>query len=81
MNENQGYLMVENANARWERIVKKIVIGWIITVILAIAAIVAVDYGWRAFLSDTEIEDCTISSNDGDANYIGRDGDINNGNN
>lgn len=81
MSENQSYLMVENANARWERIVKKIVIGWIITVILAIAAIVAVDYGWRAFLSDTEIGDYTISSNDGDANYIGRDGNINNGNN
>ena len=74
------YITHENSNARWERIVRRLMILWIITVIVAIIAIAAVDYGWRQFISESEIASYTVSTGGvGNANYIGNDGDIYNG--
>lgn len=79
-NQNIPYIVLENANARWERLVKKIIIGWLITIILAVAALFFLDFGWRKYLSESEIETCIVSTDSGgNANYIGQDGDICNG--
>lgn len=81
MNEQDiKYFTLESGNERWSRIVRMMMILWAITIVAAIVAVAAVDYGWRQFISESEIESCTVSTDGvGNANYIGKDGDIYNG--
>lgn len=81
MNEQDiKHFTLESSNERLSRIVRMMMILWAITIVVAIVAIAAVDYGWRQFISESEIESCTVSTDGvGDANYIGKDGDIYNG--
>lgn len=81
MNEQDiKYFTLESSNERWSRIVRMMMILWAITIVVAIVAVAAVDYGWRQFISESEIESCTVSTDGvGNANYIGKDGDIYNG--
>ena len=81
MNEQDiKYFTLESSNERWSRIVRMMMILWAITIVAAIVTVAAVDYGWRQFISESEIESCTVSTDGvGNANYIGKDGDIYNG--
>lgn len=81
MNEQDiKHFTLESSNERLSRIVRMMMILWAITIVVAIVAIAAVDYGWRQFISESEIESCTVSTDGvGNANYIGKDGDIYNG--
>ena len=81
MNEQDiKYFTLESSNERLSRIVRMMMILWAITIVVAIVAVAAVDYGWRQFISESEIESCTVSTDGvGNANYIGKDGDIYNG--
>lgn len=81
MNEQDiKYFTLESSNERWSRIVRMMMILWAVTIVVAIVAVAAVDYGWRQFISESEIESCTVSTGGaGNANYIGNDGDIYNG--
>lgn len=81
MNEQDiKYFTLESGNERWSRIVRMMMILWAITIVAAIVAVAAVDYGWRQLISESEIESCTVSTDGvGNANYIGKDGDIYNG--
>lgn len=65
------YVAYESSNARWERLLKKIIIGWIITIIVAIIAIFAVDHGWRTFLEESDIEIYEYSQDGKGINIIG----------
>lgn len=78
------YIMHEAAQARSERTIKRLTIGIIVVSILSI--IIAfltgyfIDKGWRDYFSECEIETYSLSTdNGGNANYIGQDGDIYNG--
>lgn len=80
------YIMHEAAQARAERTIKRLTIGIIVVSILSI--IIAfltgyfIDKGWRDYFSECEIESYSLSTdNGGNANYIGQDGDIYNGEN
>lgn len=81
MNEQDiKHFTLESSNERLSRIVRMMMILWAITIVVAIVAVAAVDYGWRQFISESEIESCTVSTDGvGNANYIGKDGDIYNG--
>lgn len=78
------YIMHEAAQARSERTIKRLTIGIIVLSILSI--IIAfltgyfIDKGWRDYFSECEVENYSLSTDDGgNANYIGQDGDIYNG--
>lgn len=68
--------------ARMERIIKKLVVALVITIILIFASNCVWLYAWMQYdySSDaTTTETVTIDGKDGVANYIGNDGDITNG--
>lgn len=78
------YIMHEAAQARSERTIKRLTIGIIVVSILSI--IIAfltgyfIDKGWRDYFSECEVENYSLSTDGGgNANYIGQDGDIYNG--
>lgn len=73
------YIVYEGAEAKSERTIKRLIIALIITVVLMFATnvvwiieICSFDY------TETETT-TTVEAGDGIANYIGQDGDINNG--
>lgn len=73
--ENVPYIVHESVMARMERIIKRL---WI-TVILLIALLVASNGAWLWYESQFEDVVVTQENADGYNNYIGNDGDINNG--
>ena len=81
MNENRDvpYIVYEGSMARAERHIKRLVIA----LIIAIVGIVATNIVWLKVWSSYEYvgnsSEISVDSDGGDANYIGNDGDINNG--
>ena len=75
------YIVHESAMARHERSVKRILIGWVITALLWFATIGIVVYAWLQYdyTSEETSTEVNVDAKDGIANYIGNDGDINNG--
>lgn len=72
--------MAEGFQIHLIQILKLVIIGWIITIIIAIIAYQVNDERWRQFLSQYEIESYSLSTDGGgNASYIGQDGDIYNG--
>lgn len=72
------YIAHESTMARYERTLKRMIIALAITVVLLFATNAAWLYVWNQY--DYESETVTVDSNDGgNANYIGNDGDIVNG--
>ena len=72
------YLVYEATQARNERAVKRLVTALIIAIALMFASNAIWIYAWLQY--DYISEDITVDSQDGgNANYIGHDGDINNG--
>lgn len=60
--------------ARQDRTIKRLLIGFVVTVILMTAAWLL---AWTSYDYTSEV--CTVEAEDGIANYIGNDGDIYNG--
>lgn len=72
------YIVYEGEQARNERHVRRLVIALVICIILIFASNVIWLYAWYQY-DYTSTETVDIDSGEGIANYIGRDGDITNG--
>lgn len=68
------YALVELNMARQERTVKRMLIGWIITIVLLVASQVA----WLLYLNQYDVVSYDMTQ-DGEANIIGEDNEIYNG--
>lgn len=70
-------IVYENEMARHERAEKKLLIILLITIVLSIASVFAVDYGWRCFISEYDIQnyDC---DQDGNVNIVGNENGVEN---
>lgn len=78
------YIVYEGSLARIERIIKKLVLALIITIILLFASNCVWLYAWMQYdyssdATTTETSTVTVDGKDGIANYIGNDGEIKNG--
>lgn len=73
--ENQYYVDIVKGLA--ERTIKRIWIGWILTIFLLVCSWVG--FFWYETQYTTESIDITQENEDGYNNYIGNDGDINYG--
>jgi len=80
-NKTVPYLAYEGAQARHERTVKRLIIALIIVTALMFASNIAWLYAWSQYDYESTESVVDLDSRMGDANYIGRDGDINNGKN
>ena len=78
MPEPVSYIVFEGAMARNERTIKRLIIGLIIAVVLMFASNGVWLYAWMQY--DYKDDTITVDSKDGgNANYIGANGDIHNG--
>lgn len=75
------YVVHEGILSRMERSNKRMLIALIIAVTLLFASNALWLYEWTQYdyCGDTTSKDVTLESKDGIANYIGNNGDINNG--
>lgn len=69
------YIVYEGEQARHERTIKRLIIA----LIVAVALIFLSNAAWLIYMSGYDIEDVSIESEDGIANFIGERGDISNG--
>jgi hypothetical protein len=82
MNEHQEianvpYIVYESAQTRMERIVKRLVIALIVAVVLIFVTNAVWIYCWMQYDYTEDTESISVDSEgDGDANYIGNDGEI-----
>lgn len=82
--ENKGeiksipYIVFEGAQARNERAVKRLVIALIVTILLMFTSNAIWLYCWMQFDYVTEDSSITLDATQGDANFIGERGNINN---
>ena len=72
------YIVYEGEQARNERHIRRLVIALVICIILIFASNAIWLYAWCQY-DYTSTETVDIDSGEGIANYIGRDGDITNG--
>lgn len=79
--EKVPYIVFESAMAREERHCKRLTIALIIAVIATLLSNLVWLYVWNSYeyVGDTTSEVLVDSGNGGNANYIGNDGDITNG--
>jgi hypothetical protein len=75
------YIVHESAQARNERTVKRLVVALIVAIALIFASNAIWLYAWMQYdySSDMTTSEINVDGKDGIANYIGNDGDINNG--
>lgn len=79
-NKTVPYIVYEGSQARSERTTKRLIVALIIATILIFVSNLAWLYAWTSYDYVSEESTVTVDSNDGgNANYIGHDGDINNG--
>lgn len=71
------YFVHEGMMTKWERNFRFVLIMLIITIVLLFATNVMWAAYWYQF--DITTEEITMEADDGDANYIGNDGEINYG--
>lgn len=84
--DSVSYLAFESTVARFERQNKRLVIILMITILLLFASNALWIYEWNQYdytdaVTTTSTEDIDVDEKDGIANYIGNNGDINNGTN
>jgi len=80
MEKDVPYIAFEGMMARYERHTKRLIIALVITIILMFASNAIWLYEWCQYdYSDTDSTSVDLDATDGNANYIGNDGDINNG--
>ena len=73
------YIVYEGELARQERKEKRLIIVIALTIILLFASNAAWLYAWMQYDYASSDSSVKIDGKDGVANYIGNDGDINNG--
>jgi len=73
------YIVYESSMARAERHIKRLVIAIVIAIIMIVLSNLAWLYVWNSYEYVGDTQEITLDSSDGDANYIGNDGDIING--
>jgi uncharacterized phage infection (PIP) family protein YhgE len=73
------YIVHESAMARNERHIKRLVIALIVSIVMLVLSNLAWLYIWNSYEYVGDSSQVTVDSNTGDANYIGDDGDIING--
>ena len=73
------YIVHESAMARNERHIKRLVIALIVSIMMLVLSNLAWLYIWNSYEYVGDSSQVTVDSNTGDANYIGDDGDIING--
>ena len=75
------YIVHESAQARNERTVKRLVIALIAAIVLIFASNAIWLYAWMQYdySNDMTTSEINVDGKAGVANYIGNDGDINNG--
>lgn len=73
------YIVYEGEQARHERTIKRLIIALVIAILVTLLSNVA----WLLYMSGYDFydtsDDIMIESRDGIANYIGNDGEIDNG--
>ena len=69
---NVPYIVHEGMLARQERTIMRL----FVTLAMVIALLVITNIAWLFVFSQYDYESYSVSANDGDANYIGNDGDI-----
>lgn len=75
-NKDISYIVFEGEMARAERHIKRLWITLIVTILLLAACNIA----WLIYLNQFDVESYQVSTEGGgNANYIGNDGDITNG--
>ena len=81
MNENRDvpYIVYEGSMARAERHIKRLVISLIVAVVMICVSNLAWLYLWNSYEYVGDSQAVTVDSDGGNANYIGNDGDISNG--
>lgn len=81
MDKDIPYIAFEGQMARNERTMKRLIIALIVTVVLMALTNAMWLYAWTMYdYADDEVsQEVTLESTDGNANYIGNDGDITNG--
>ena len=83
-NKNIPYIVYESAQARNERTIKRLIAALIIATILIFASNIVWSYIWTQYdyvETEEELRVHISTEGGGDANYIGNDGDIVNGEN
>ena len=76
--DNVPYIVHESESARAERHIKRLIIALVICIALLFISNMIWLHEWTAF--DFTKDTITVDSNDGgNANYVGEDGDITNG--
>lgn len=78
-NFNVPYIVFESAQANSERIIKRLIIALVITIVLMFATNIFWIYEFCSY--DYEDVTTTVEADSGTANYIGQDGDITYGEN
>lgn len=74
------FVVHEHGMMRMERIVKRLVVALILSILLTFGSNALWLYAWMQYdYSSTETQTVTVDGKDGIANYIGNDGDITNG--
>ena len=73
------YIVHEASIARMERTNKRLLIALVVAIITIFASNVTWLYVWNQFEYVADEETVTLETRDGNANYIGNDGDITNG--
>ncbi len=79
------FVVHESGMTRMERIVKRLAVALIVSILLIFASNALWLYAWMQYdyssTDTTETSTVTVDGKDGIANYIGNDGDISNGTN
>lgn len=73
------YIVYESAMARSERHIKRLVIALVISIIMIVASNIAWLYVWNSYEYVGDSSEISVESEGGNANYIGSDGEIVNG--
>lgn len=69
---NVPYIVHEGMLARQERTIMRL----FVTLAMVVTLLVLTNLAWLYVFSQYDYESYSVSANDGDANYIGNDGDI-----
>ena len=78
--EQIPYIVYEQAEVRHERTVKRLIVALIISIVAIVGSNMAWLYCWMQYDYSTE-SSIEIESEEGNANFIGNNGVINNGEN
>ena len=73
------YIVHESAMARNERHIRRLVIALIVSIVMLVLSNLAWLYIWNSYEYVGDSSQVTVDSNTGNADYIGDDGDIING--